>query len=763
MPCQPNGPCDIPGFNSDVLRRRRRVQGALVVLFVLSATLVPRLAVAGWQSTAVTAGEYHTCALTSGGGVQCWGQNLHGQLGDGTTTPRPTPVAVSGLASGMVVVAAGYAHTCALTGGGAVWCWGYNGAGQLGDGTTTQRLTPVAVSGLGSGVVAVAAGHSHTCALTSGGAVQCWGDNYYGQLGDGTQTPRPTPVAVSGLGSGVVAVAAGDFHTCAVTSGGALQCWGANDYGELGDGTQTWRLTPVPVSGLGSGVVAVAAGYSHTCAVTSGGAVQCWGENAYGQLGDGTNTWRWTPTAVSGLGSGAVAVTAGRDHTCAATGGGAVWCWGGNYEGQLGDGTQTMTRLTPVAVSGLGSGVVAVAAGYYHTCAVTSGGVLQCWGNNDFGQLGNGTPASRLTPVAVSGLGSGAAAVAAGGSRTCAVTSGGALQCWGDNSYGQLGDGTTTPRLTPTAVSGLGSGVVSVAAGARHTCAVTSGGAVWCWGHNSSGQLGDGTTTQRLTPVAVSGLGSGVVAVAAGSSHTCALTSGGAVWCWGSNSSGQLGDGSFLPDARTPVAVSGLGSGVAAVAAGASHACAVTSGGAMWCWGDDYYGQLGDGTRTTRQPTPVPVSGLGSGVVALAAGSSYTCAVTGGGAVQCWGRNDYGQLGDGTTTLRLTPVAVSGLGSGVVTLAAGVYQTCALTSDGAALCWGRNLFGELGDGTTTQRLAPVPVSGLGSGVAAVAAGSSHTCALTSGGAVQCWGYNYYGQLGDGTKGYELTPVTVVRL
>ena len=542
-----------------------------MVLAAASGLLVAH-ATSGAGVTAVAGGREHTCALTKHGSVQCWGRNVSGQLGDGTTTDRLTPVTVSGLESGVVAVSASYAHTCALTSGGAVRCWGQNAYGQLGDGTTTNRSAPVAVSGLGSGVVAIATGSWHTCALTSGGAVLCWGINTFGQLGDGTTTTRFVPVAVSGLGSGVVAVAAGPGHTCAITSGGALQCWGLNAYGQLGDGTTTNRSTAVTVSGLGSGVVTVGTGGYSSCAVTGGGAVQCWGYNAFGQLGDGTTTQRLTPVAVSGLGTGVVAVTVGDEHACALTSGGAVQCWGWNGMGQLGDGTTT-DRWTPVPVSGLLSGANTVGAGAFHTCAVTSGGALQCWGFNLYGEIGDGTTTDRLTPVTVIGLAGGETTVAAGGDHTCAVTTGGGVECWGRNAAGQLGDGTTTAHVMPVAVNGLGSDVIAVTAGYSHSCALTSLGAVRCWGYNGCGQLGDGTTTNRTTPVTVSGLASGVVAVTAGSGHTCAVTSGGAVYCWGNNGSGQLGDGTTT-NRTTPVVVSGLTSGAVGAAAGGWHTCA---------------------------------------------------------------------------------------------------------------------------------------------------------------------------------------------
>ena len=349
----------------------------------------------------VTAGAKHTCVLTAGGGVACWGANDSGQLGDGTTTDRLAPVPVTGFATGVAAIAAGDYHTCLLTTAGGVKCWGRNRNGQVGDGTTTNRTAPVAVSGLASGVLAVTAGAYHTCALTTAGGVKCWGYNTLRQIGDGTTTDRPTPVTVSGLASGVAAVKAGTNHTCAVMNDGGVKCWGSNSNGQLGDGTTDQPSVPVRVSGVTSGVAAVTAGAFHTCVVMTTGGAMCWGGNTTGQLGDGTTTARSVPVAVIGLAPGVTAIAGGNSHTCALTAGGGVQCWGGNEYGQLGFGPWRGQALLPVWVVGLTAGVAAIEAGDYHTCAVTTGGGLACWGANGSGQLGDGTTTNRDTPTPV--------------------------------------------------------------------------------------------------------------------------------------------------------------------------------------------------------------------------------------------------------------------------------------------------------------------------------------------------------------------------
>lgn len=350
----------------------------------------------------------------------------------------------------------------------------------------------------------ITAGDGYTCALSNSGGVKCWGLNYDGQLGDGTGLSRSTALNVVGLTSGVEAITTGSAHACALSVGGGVKCWGRGYDGVLGNNSNGVSLLPVDVTGLGSGVLAIAAGDAHTCALTTAGGVKCWGSNANGNLGDGSTAVRYVPVNVTGLTSGVTAIATGLFHTCALMGTGGVKCWGSNFDGELGDGS-TVNRLTPVNVSGLTSGVSTISAGQ-HTCAISSNGGAKCWGNNFHGNLGNGSTVGSLTPVNVTGMTSGVNAISTGFYSSCAVTISGSAKCWGLNSGGELGDGTAIDRSTPVNVAGLTSGVTSIGLGHDHACALTSYGTVKCWGNNYLGQLGDGTTINRLTPVDVVGL-----------------------------------------------------------------------------------------------------------------------------------------------------------------------------------------------------------------------------------------------------------------
>jgi alpha-tubulin suppressor-like RCC1 family protein len=355
--------------------------------------------------------------------------------------------------------------------------------------------------------------------------------------------------------------------------------------------------------------------------------------------------------------------------------------------------------------------IAMIDAGREHTCAVRSTGQLYCWGNNTYGQIGNGESGGgmyRTRAVAVVSI-TDATAIGGGFNHTCAVRRDGGVWCWGANGYGQLGNGSTAPSATPVAVSGL-TGISRVAVGHNHTCAVGSG-AIWCWGRNYDGQLGTGTNTDASTGQLVAGL-TDAIEVSAGSAHTCALRMDATVACWGSNDSGQLGDGS-MDDSSLPVGVPGL-SEVQHIAAGDSTTCALRTGGEVLCWGDNSYGQLADGS-TVPSASPIPVPAL-SDIVALSVGS-HICAVSASDPLLCWGNGTFGQLGNGLSGSSATtsvPTPVSGL-TGAVAISVGGTHTCATSSSGEAYCWGRSSVGQVGDGssgTTANRTTPVTVSGL---------------------------------------------------
>ncbi len=802
----------------------------------------------GASIVSIDAGQVHTCGVTSTGGVSCWGYNGEGQLGDGTTSNRSYPTAVSGITSGAAVVAAGSRHTCVAMTTGTVKCWGRNDSGQLGNNTQTNSLTPVTVSGISNAVDLALSGYA-SCAILSTGSVSCWGSNSYGMLGNGLGVNSPVPVPVLG-GTGATTNNANENAFCVTTSSGSAFCWGWNGYAQLGDGSRVDRALPTEVVGLTSGAISIAMGEYNSCAVTGAGGVSCWGLGDYGQNGDGTNAFVTAPVPVNGLTSGFKSVAMGERFTCAVSREGMLKCWGRNDWGNLGDGSNQW-RNTPITPSSMDENVRQVTAGWYHACAVMATGTLRCWGHNDEFELGDKTNVRRMRPVGVATVkapvvttqdttigtlsmpvnkfrlgmapftfdavstnrpaavtytstnpsvavlnastrtvtvvGVGTAYIRAsipatstqsaavslarievsdieitsirtGYHNSCAISRTSEVLCWGNNDWGQLGDGTNAGTAVAKRALGVGS-VADVATGHHHTCAVTTLGGVKCWGYGGNGQLGNGSNANSSVPVMVTGLSSGVAQVDAGYQHTCALTTGGGVKCWGYNGRGQLGDGS-TDNRAVPVDVAGLTSGVVAIDLGWEHSCALLATGAVKCWGYNGHGEVGDNSTTDRD-TPRQVSGLTSGVKAISSGFYHSCALTSTGGVTCWGYNGYGQLGDQTNSDRTTPANVYGLSSGVTQIEAGAYHSCGLTSTGGVKCWGRNDNGELGDGTRDRRAQPVNVTGLASGVTSISMDNSQmSCAIIANDSVKCWGHNEWNQSGTAIGGDRITPTDV---
>ncbi|MDF1795137.1 MAG: hypothetical protein P1U63_01235 [Coxiellaceae bacterium] len=347
---------------------------------------------------------------------------------------------------------------------------------------------------------------------------------------------------------------------------------------------------------------------------------------------------------------------------------GQAKCWGDNDSGQLGIGsTDKRDKATPIPSM---TDVKQIATGKAHACALKNSGDIYCWGDNTFGQLGNNTTNNQTHPIKINSI-SGAVSIAAGRYHSCALLKSGEVKCWGDNSYGQLGNNSRTQELTPVSVHGLSSGVSHIVAGKNYNCALLQTGTVKCWGENSHGQLGDGSRFDRLTPAAVSDLTNDIqyaVTIAAGDAHSCALLNDGVMKCWGENDYGQLGIGTNSIWKTTPQPVN-AGVDIAAISLGGKHSCAVTDTGGAMCWGLNTDGQLGIGSFEDFKNTPQRVTGLTYGVVGITTSAKTTCALKSGGKVLCWGNNDLCQLGDGTTTTRNTPITVNNMENDAVDLA----------------------------------------------------------------------------------------------
>lgn len=624
-------------------------------------------------ATMVSAGVQHACAL-AGGAVWCWGRNDTGQLGLGDRAVRTVPTLVPGLPSDVIGVAAGGLNTCAWTQAGQLYCWGQDN-GVLSS-TSPVRVTgvpPVAKASLGSRSLLFSA--THSCAIGVDGTTWCWGSNRFGELGEDptaiTETLTPVQVVTS---LAFVDIDLGLGHTCGRTSDGVVACWGLGVDGELGTGAVDNRFVPTVVAVPPSVEISVNAEIS--CSRDRDGGVTCWGDNDEGQLGR-TGPDGLVPEVMSM--PPARGISAGGTHACAIDVSGVVRCWGSDRAG-LRSGVLD-TRAVTVGVD-----ATALAAGGDVSCSLGRDGRVRCWGDNTFGELGDGTRTSRATPTDV-GLAS-VTSLDVGVEHVCATLGSGSVACWGSNEDGRVLPTADADYTTPQMITGVGISATHVAAGGAHTCAVGDSGAPWCWGNSDEGTSGRGASASPAPRV--SGF-TNVASIAAGSSHTCIVTTTNQLFCAGRDNEGQIGRSDNVGDVYAPLEVT-LAPSVRMVSAGRLHTCAVSTSGTGWCWGSNVTSQLGDATPgTAQEPRALPLTGL----VEVAAGFGHSCARDAAGTVWCWGANTSGQLGDRTLETRTAPVLATEL-AGAVELAAGSSHTCARMADGSVRCVGARESGQTG-------------------------------------------------------------------
>ncbi len=688
---------------------------------------------------AIARGNDHVCAVRDTGRVICWGSNTHGQLGDGTTTQRLLPVAVVGLTDA-TDVAAGENFTCALRSTGAVSCWGEGTFYRLGRSTAgAAEPTPVDVPGV-SGATQIDLGRFHACARLATGAVTCWGYNLDGQVGR-TPSTRELPAAVSGVSA--AEVTAGEHTTCVrTTTGNNVVCWGANDFRQRGDSDTADRHTPG--STIVSGASEVELGSRSACAVVSG-VPTCWG----GAYVNGRTTDSPTPQAIAGV-SGAASVAIDETAACARLTDGTRACWGHDGDGVFGDGTDPPLWTTTAVVIPTPNALSDIAAGGHGTCVVRSNGAVLCWGEADSGELGDGSVGTTsFTPVRTRDvLDVVQVEVHNGhdfyGFRACARRHDGRVYCWGTGRW-TSGGSASDEQLTPLAMA---SNAVDLAAGGEHVCVRNAARRLRCWGGNSAGQLGDGTTTDRFSFDFVPGL-TDVIAVDVSSQHTCAVVASGQTYCFGHTGNTQSGIWGPPYQVTSPNAIPGATTAVD-VSVGDTHSCALLRDGQIVCWGERYVNG-----RTSRDNTAAAIAG--NDFVSTTGGRLTACGATSDGQARCWGNNGFGQFGTGLTSGdTTTPMTTSTLSA--IRIVETGDTSCAI--EGAAgdlYCWGSDTYGQVGDGASTGALAPRAI-GLG-GVSHVSSGSRVTCAVAADG-VYCWGD---GPLGDGTASSSAVPVPVPAL
>lgn len=815
------------------------------------------------RAVMVSAARHDTCAIKAGGQLYCWGRNNVGGLGNGNTFMQKTPQIVSfGAERSAISVSVGSFHTCAILDDASSRCWGPGSSTGYGD--TSTRLDPSSTPpldlGNGRTAQAISSGFSHSCALLDDGSIKCWGANSYGKLGYGDTTDRsavPTTSINLGTGRTGVKIASGEHFNCALLDNGTVKCWGSNSVGQLGTGDTADRSAPPdqPVALPGALTAKdLDAGRNHACAILSNDTIACWGSNGSGQLGDRTVTNRTSPVLVSDFVGTPKRVTLGTAHSCALRSDGSVSCWGINLQvngaGKLDAITACSDGVSATTIACTAAGGVwltshtydcsngvstspnacTTSGGSWGSCSdgtkVSSGTCAGTWDPSKFAYCSNGTQSAALYCSSSGGsfaadgycrdasyqhraacltagsswhisrapgpnldFGTGRSVLAidtaTNGSWSCAVLDNMQVKCWGDNTYAQLGYGDAYFRTDFVGVD-LGSGqtALSVTTASNHTCALTSSGAVKCWGNNTYGKLGTGDFISVTTPTTVS-LAATATQISASAHHTCAVLSTGAIQCWGNNSNGRLGNGTAVESA-TPVTVSGLAGTAVEVAAGLDFTCARLNTGAVQCWGNYSLGRLGIGTATVATPCS---DGIQS--------SSTACTSAGG----VWNGHLYYDCSNGIST---SPAACQAVTNGTwAHCSNGTSSTSALCTT-AGQTWDASLYTYCTSGIAVTNATTFCTNNGGSqgsygycadtiykarssclnagktwhvttlpgaivdfgGVPAtqIVTSGATACALLQGGSVRCWGSNGNGQIGNGdadTSSSYLAPATAV--
>lgn len=706
--------------------------------------------------------NHHICAIksnTSSGALYCWGLNQYYQLGIGNTTNQSTPILVHSGTQYSSITTKSDTHSCGITDLGYLRCWGLNQYGSLGDGTITQRPLPTPIDGTVT-YKQIAISSNFSCGITGNGDLKCWGLNSSYQLGDGTSVNKLTPTLID-AGTKYNFVALGDVHACGITQLGVLKCWGGNLSGQLGDGSVIPKSTPTIID-PGVSYNSLSLSKLTSCGITENHIIKCWGNRSFLAFTDNNctslNNFCSSPVIVDGLES-YQKISLGSSHACALNILGKIRCWGDNQIGsQLGfklPSSLSYSFTTPTYVDNENT-YSDISSGSYATCGIQSpSGSVKCWGTNSNGLLGRSYSDKNSATPEVVDPGIEYKQVATGSKSTCGLTLSGKIKCWGKEELGSLGLGSTKASLLPKeilTIDSIGKSYLGNGVKADHYCSIrTEDSALQCWGNNSEGQIGDNTLLER-PQLSLIDYGTQYQSVHRGSNHTCGLTQSGEVKCWGKNDLGQLGVGFQIINSNTPLSVD-LETKYLKLSTGSSNSCGITEAGDLKCWGkNEFFGSLGDGTLVNRDKPVLIDSGVKYNFISN--GYMHTCGITQGSKLKCWGNNSNMQVGDNTFMNRLTPTLIDS-SENYSFVSSGMSHTCAITSNGVLKCWGDNRNGQIGNGiiSTAPSGTPIVVDS-GTTYIFVAAGDNYTCGITSQNTLKCWGGNSYSKLG---KSYDQRP------
>lgn len=683
------------------------------------------------EKNRISVGAIYTLSIREDGSLWAWGDNRYGQLGDGTTTNRLNPVRI-GYATYWINVTTVNArwdsgngfHSLGIKEDGSLWAWGNNAHGQLGDGTTINRYMPTRV-GDATNWISVSTSEGHSVGIQADGSLWAWGSNSSGQLGDGTTYNRYVPIRI-GNAMDWVSISAGRIRTIGIRADGSLWGWGDFRY-----------YSPVRIGTDADWAYVAACVHTYAYAIKQNGTL--WrvrpGMNQGNQISDVTDWARVLP--------GFPTIGVKTD--------GSLWVFGEQNQPR-----QIMGLFNWLYVSSNG----AVIKG------IKEDGSLWSWGRNIEGQLGDGTTYSRISPIQIypmpiSLLLPKKQELSAGGSHSTFICEDGNLWSWGRNFEGQLGDGTANDNHIPKRICNA-SNWISISAGRNFSVGIREGGSLWAWGENSSGQLGVGDLSNRNIPTQIS-YATDWTSISAGVQHIVGIREDGSLWAWGSNAWGQLGR--FGGQTLTRMGQVGIDTeringnvlqNWENVSAGGYTTVGIQTDGSLWAWGLNHNGQLGDGTTTGRYvPTRI---GDATDWAIVSTGGNHTVGIRADGSLWAWGRNIEGQLGDGTNTNRNTPTRI-GDNTDWVNISVGNHHTVGIRADGSLWAWGSNGLGQLGDGTSENRNVPIRI-GDSTNWINISAGNNHTMGTQADGSLWVWGNNMNGQVGDNTIIIRHAPVLI---